>query len=50
MNFAYLVVLFFGLIGLWALLYDIPGLLFYHRKVQARVKPGNLKITYRSTE
>ncbi len=40
MNFAYLVVLFFGLIGLWALLYDIPGLLFYHRKVQARVKPG----------
>ena len=40
MNFAYLVVLFFGLIGLWALLYDIPGLLLYHKKVQARAKSG----------
>ena len=40
MNFAYLAVLFFGLIGLWALLYDIPGLLLYHRKVEARAKPG----------
>ncbi|MCR5763343.1 MAG: hypothetical protein K6G00_08175 [Treponema sp.] len=30
----------FGMIGLWALLYDIPGLLLYHRKVEARAKNG----------
>jgi len=40
MDFAYLVVLFFGMIGLWALLYDIPGLLLYHMKVEARAKNG----------
>ncbi len=40
MNFAYFVVLFFGLIGLWALLYDLPAFLLYHREVQARAKRG----------
>ncbi|MBQ7991110.1 MAG: hypothetical protein IJ251_08705 [Oscillospiraceae bacterium] len=45
MNFAYVVVLFFGLIGLWALLYDVPGFLLYHREVQARAKNGKRYIS-----
>ena len=40
MNFAYLVVFGFGLLGLWALLYDVPGLLLYHSKEKARVSAG----------
>ena len=40
MNFVYLVFLFFGVMGLWVLLYDVPGLLLYHKKVQARAKKG----------
>ena len=38
--FAYLGILFFVFLGLWALLHDIPALLLYHKKVQARGKPG----------
>ena len=40
MNFAYIVVLFFGVSGSFILLHDIPGLLLYHKKVQAKVKAG----------
>lgn len=45
MNFAYFVVLFFGLIGLWALLHDLPSFLLYHREVQARAKRGERYIS-----
>ena len=38
--FAYLGILFFIFWGLWALFHDIPALLLYHKKVQARAKPG----------
>jgi hypothetical protein len=37
---AYLAVLFFVFIGLWSLLHGVPGLLLYHKKVQARAKSG----------
>ena len=38
--FAYLGIQFFIFWGLWALFHDIPALLLYHKKVQARAKPG----------
>ncbi|MCR5213951.1 MAG: hypothetical protein K6E10_06015 [Eubacterium sp.] len=50
MNFAYVVVLFFGLIGLWALAYDIPGFLLYHKKVEARAKSGKRYVAFRAQE
>ena len=38
--FAYLGIMIFIFLGLWVLLHDIPALLLYHKKVQARGKPG----------
>lgn len=38
--FAYLMVIFFGLMGLYVLTYGIFGFLLYHKKVQARAKGG----------
>ncbi len=46
MNFAYVVVLFFGVLGLWALLAGVPSLLLYHNKVQARANTGKRYVRF----
>lgn len=48
MNFAYLVVFGFGLLGFWALLYDVPGLLLYHSQEKARVTDGKRYVKTRA--